>query len=275
MANYEEIIEQSQENIKALSEKLKEMDSIYEDINSLTKSSKEIPEIFNSKFSEIIKVTDTYANSLGISTKKYLDGNNTLLVNNLTNIQKEVNRLENIDFSSLFKELQKEFINKTRIDLEVELKRFEKTSNLIQSHIDDFKKQIERLEKIDLEEHFNKLQKTLSEIFGAINSINLTLTDLTKNLTSITQSIGNIETTINKNQQEISGLIDSYSKQTAKHLANQDEKAKTNLEFLTNKIRGLEEMNIILKKEIKNNRIFHFIGVGIILATLIYLIIKG
>tara|TARA_B110000211_G_scaffold214630_1_gene256176 strand:+ start:422 stop:1249 length:828 start_codon:yes stop_codon:yes gene_type:complete len=274
MPEYDEIIEQSQENIKALSEKLKEIDSLYEDINSLTKSSKEIPEIFNSKFKEIIKVTDSYANSLGISTKKYLDGNNTLLANNLNNIQKEVNRLENIDFSSLFKELQKEFINKTRIDLEVELKRFEKISNLIQSHIDDLKKQIERLEKIDLEEHFDKLQKTLSDIFGAINSINLTLTDLTKNLTSITQSIGNIETIINKSQKEITGLIESYSKQTATHLANQDENAKTNVDLLTKKIKGLEEMNIMLKKEIKNNRIFQFIGVGLILAVLIYLIIK-
>ena len=153
-------------------------------------------------------------------------------------------------------------------------KRFEKISNLIQSHIDDLKKQIERLEKIDLEEHFDKLQKTLSDIFGAINSINLTLTDLTKNLTSITQSIGNIETIINKSQKEITGLIESYSKQTATHLANQDENAKTNVDLLTKKIKGLEEMNIMLKKEIKNNRIFQFIGVGLILAVLIYLIIK-
>ena len=120
----------------------------------------------------------------------------------------------------------------------------------------------------------HSIPKTLSDIFGAINSINLTLTDLTKNLTSITQSIGNIETIINKSQKEITGLIESYSKQTATHLANQDENAKTNVDLLTKKIKGLEEMNIMLKKEIKNNRIFQFIGVGLILAVLIYLIIK-
>jgi len=274
MPNYEEIIEQSQKNIKALSDKLKEIDNLYDDINSLAISAKGIPDIFNRKFNEIIEVTNSYTNLLGISTKKYLDGNNALFVNNLKDIQKEISRLESIDFSLQFKDLQKEFINKTRINLKVELKRFENKTDIFQSHIDNLKNQIERLENIDLEEYFDKLQKTLSQIFGAINSINLTLTDLTKNLTSITQSVGNIETTINKNQQEVTSLIDSYSKQTINHLSNQDKEAKANVELLTNKIQGLEETNIILKKGMRDNRIFQFIEVGIILITLAYLIIK-
>ena len=219
MPNYEEIIEQSQENIKTLSEKLKEIDRLYKDINILTKTAKEIPGIFNDKFEEIIKLTENYTNSLGISTKKYLDGNNTLFVSNLTDLQKEVSRLK----------------------------------------------------RIDLEKHFDKLQKELSQILGAIISINLTLTDLTRNLTSITQSVSNIETLINNYSVEVVGLIDRHSKQTITYLIGQNKEAKTNTKLITNKIQALEKQNIIHKKGIKNNRIYQFIGIGVIIIILVYI----
>ena len=56
-------------------------------------------------------------------------------------------------------------------------------SNDLQTKIDELKKQIQRLERIDLEKHFEKLQKTVSENFGAINAINLYLTNITHTLT--------------------------------------------------------------------------------------------
>ena len=41
--------------------------------------------------------------------------------------------------------------------------RNEKKSKDMQTKIDELKKQIQRLERIDLEKHFDKLQKTVSE----------------------------------------------------------------------------------------------------------------
>jgi peptidoglycan hydrolase CwlO-like protein len=52
----------------------------------------------------------------------------------------------------------------------------------MQTKIDELMKQIQRLERIDLEKHFDKLQKTLSENSGAINAINLYLTNITQTL---------------------------------------------------------------------------------------------
>ena len=53
----------------------------------------------------------------------------------------------------------------------------------MQAKIEELKKQIQRLERIDLEKHFDKLQKTVSENSEAINAINLYLTNITQTLT--------------------------------------------------------------------------------------------
>lgn len=266
MPNYEEIIQQSQANVKSLSEKLKDLDKLHQDIKELIKQ----PEIFDSKYQQIVKLSEDYTNTLGAATKKYLDGNNTLFTSKLSELsakikefEKEIERLVNTDFTKLFKDLQKVFIDQTRQDLATELKRFEDKSKDLQAKIDDLKKQIERLESIDLEKHFDKLQKTLAEIFGAINAINITLTNIIQTLTGIVQSLGTIQNS-----------IDTYHKTTSKQLDELSIEAKKNTELIESKIKGLADQNEILKKEIKTNKLIQFIGLGLTLIILIYLIYK-
>ncbi|WP_332914608.1 hypothetical protein [Algoriphagus boritolerans] len=95
-----------------------------------------------------------------------MDGNNALFTANLnelsnktTDLQKEISRLVNTDFTKLFQDLQKSFIDQTRKDLAIELKKFDDKSTDLQTKIDELRKQVERLERIDLEKHFDKLQK--------------------------------------------------------------------------------------------------------------------
>lgn len=281
MPDYEEIIKQSQANVKSLSEKLKDLDKLHQEIKALKEAAEGIPEIFNKKFQELVKLSEDYTNTLGAATKNYLDGNNTLFTTKLSELstkikefEKEITRLVNTDFTKLFKDLQKVFIDQTRADLATELKRFEEKSKDLQTKIDELKKQIERLEKIDLEKHFDKLQKTLAEIFGAINAINLTLTNIIQTLTSIVQSLGNIQTTLDTNHKETKQVISSFSDATSKHLSNQDSEAKRNTELLESKIKSLAEQNDLLKKEVKTNRIIQIVGLTIILIILIYVAVK-
>ena len=160
MPNYEEVIQQSQANIKSLSEKLKDLDKLHQDIKKLI----EQPKIFDTKYQEIVMLAEEYTNSLGAATKTYLDGKNILFVarlneisNKTKDLQKEITRLVNTDFTKLFQDLQKSFIDQTRKDLAVELKKFDDKSTDLQTKIDDLRKQVERLERIDLEKHFDKL----------------------------------------------------------------------------------------------------------------------
>jgi len=277
MPNYEEVIQQSQENIKSLSEKLKDLDKLHQDIKELIKQ----PEIFDTKYQQIVKLSEEYTNTLGAATKKYLDGNNNLFTANLNelsnktkDLQKEISRLVNTDFTKLFQDLQKSFIDQTRKDLAIELKKFDDKSTDLQTKIDDLRKQVERLERIDLEKHFDKLQKTLSEIFGAINAINLTLTNIVQTLTGIVQTLGNIQTTLDTNHKEAKQLINNFSESTEKHLNDIDKQATKNVELLETKIISLSEQNELLKKEVKTNRIIQMVGFVIVISILIYLIVK-
>ena len=52
MPDYEEIIKQSQANVKSLSEKLKDLDKLHQEIKALKEAAEGIPEIFNKKFQE-------------------------------------------------------------------------------------------------------------------------------------------------------------------------------------------------------------------------------
>jgi DNA repair exonuclease SbcCD ATPase subunit len=281
MPDYEEIIKQSQANVKSLSEKLKDLDKLHQEIKALKVAAEGIPEIFNKKFQELVKLSEIYTNTLGVATKNYLDGNNTLFTTKLNELstkikefEKEITRLVNTDFTKLFKDLQKVFIDQTRADLATELKRFEDKSKDLQTKIDELKKQIERLEKIDLEKHFDKLQKTLAEIFGAINAINLTLTNIIPTLTGIVQSLGNIQTTLDTNHKEAKQLLNSFSETTQKHLSDQDKQATKNLELLESNMKYLSEQNELLKKEVRTNRIIQIVGLTIILIILIYVAYK-
>lgn len=281
MPNYEEIIKQSQANVKSLSEKLKDLDKLHQEIKSLKEAAEGIPEIFNERFQELVKLSEDYTNTLGAATKKYLDGNNNLFTTKLNELstktkdfETEITRLVNTDFAKLFKDLQKVFIDQTKEDLAKELKRFEEKSTDLQAKIDELKKQIQRLEQIDLEKHFDKLQKTLSEIFGAINAINLTLTNIVQTLTGIVQTLGNIQTTIDTNHKETKQLLNNLSETTEKHLTEQDIQASKNVVLLENKIKSLSEQNEALKKEVKTNRTIQIVGLIIILLSLIYIMTK-
>ena len=277
MPNYEEVIQQSQSNIKSLSEKLKDLDKLHQDIKELVRQ----PVIFDTKYQQIVKLSEDYTNTLGAATKKYLDGNNTLFTTKLTelsdktkDLQEEISRLSNTDFKKLFEDLQKSFIDQTRKDLSTELKKFDDKSTDLQNIINELRKQVERLEKIDIEKHFDKLQKTLSEIFGAINAINITLTTITQTLNSIVQSLGVIQNAIDTNHKETKQVISYYGDVTSKHLTDQDSEAKRNTELLEGKIKSLAEQNDLLKKEVKTNRIIQIVGLTIILVILIYLSTK-
>jgi len=281
MPNYDELIKQSQVNVNSLSEKFKELDYLYQDIIGLKAEVEGIPEFFKDKFLEIIILSEQYTNNLGIATKDYLDGNNTLFtlrLNELSILSEEfkieINRLIKTDFYKLFEDLQNIFIEKSRKDLAIELDRLEEKSKNIQVKIDYLDQIIKRLEAIDLEKHFDKLQKTLSEIFGAINTINLTLLEIIQKLPGILQLLGTIQTNIDTNHNQTKQLLSSYNQIIKGHLIDQDNQATKNFELLERKINSVIDQNILIRKEGKSSRIILIIGFTVIILILLYVAIK-
>ena len=333
MPNYDKLIELSQANVKALSDKLKDLDDVYKDISSLKTKSEGIPLAFEQSFQKISDLSKQYTETLGIASKTYLDGSNSLfttklkelsgitqdlhkeisrLVNTdltelfsdlqkifieqtkkdiatelkkieekttdfqakITKLENEISRLVNTDLTTLFNDLQKVFIEQTKKDIEIELVKIDERTTEFQTKITSFGGEINRLEKVDLEKHFEKLQKTLSDIFGAINAINLTLTGLTTSLNSVVQSLGQIQKTVEDNFKETNKLITTFSTETNSHLNQQDRKNDIQFETIKKEVVNLSEQNIDLKKEIKTNRVIQIVGLVITISLLIYLIIK-
>ncbi len=278
---YEQLIENSYLELETLKSEVKQLEDIRKNIENLIGTNNELPKIFEEKFKKIIQLSEDYSNALGVATKNYLDGSNTLFTTKLSELstkikefENEIIRLINIDFTKLFKDLQKVFIDQTRADLSTELNRFEEKANDLQTKIHELKRQIERLEKIDLEKYFDKLQKTLAEIFGAINAINLTLTTIIQTLTGIVQSLGTIQTTFDHNHKEAKQLLANFGEKTVKHLTEQDKQAIKNVDLLESKIKAVSEQNELLKKAVKTNRIIQIVGFTIILIILIYVTVK-
>jgi hypothetical protein len=116
MPDYPELIRQSQANVKALNEKLRDLDNLHQNIKELIKQ----PEIFEVKYQEIVNLSEDYTNTLGAATKKYLDGNNTLFTvkvselsaktkefeTNINKLKDEIERFKTISLKERFDKLQ-------------------------------------------------------------------------------------------------------------------------------------------------------------------------
>jgi hypothetical protein len=278
---HEELIESSYKELEILRSEVTQLEDIRKNIEILISGNNDLPPLFLELYQKLEALSVTYTKGIDDITRQYLSDANTYFVERLIELQTEIGnlksqieRISSIDFTGLFDELQKVFINQTRADLEVELQKFDEKSKDLQAKINEIQKQIERLEKIDLEKHFAELQKTLAEIFGAINAINLTLTNIIQTLTGIVQSLGTIQTTLDINHNEAKQLLNSFSDSTEKHLTDQDKQAAKNAELLESKIKSLSEQNELLKKEVKTNRIIQIVGLTIILSILIYVAIN-
>jgi hypothetical protein len=199
---------------------------------------------------EIAKIDDTFVVQLQELSDKTKE------------LQKEISRLVDIDFIKLFDDLQKKFIEQTQKDLAVEIAKIDDSIKDFQTKIDEFAQQITRLEEFDLEKHFEKHQKTLSEIFDAVTSINIILSRITQTLSDITHSLGAIQHTIDINHSETIKQIASFRTETSGHLNNQDDDVKRQFD-------NLIQQNKLLKKQIKTNLIIEIIGLIVILFILL------
>lgn len=250
MADINEMLKKSYKTINELQVKLGELNQVHDDIVNLKKEaikgnnfSSTIPKEFEKKFDEVRTLSQKYLTDINTATNKYFEINNKVFLDNQT------------IFGSHIKDLQSK-------------------NTELQSKINSLKLQLDRLEKVDFEVYFAKLQKTLADIFGTINAMNLTLTNTVQTLTNIVQSIGTIQTLLHYNHKEVKQILSSFCDVIERHLNDQDKQALTNFELLEAKLSLIAEQNVRLKNEIKLNRIFQIVGLVIILIGLIYLVVK-
>jgi uncharacterized protein YukE len=257
--NTEEILRESQENVKKLNKKLKDIETLHNEIKESVNLSLKNPILFKE-----------LASKLNGSVELYLEGNNTIfegkiveISTKITELDSEINRLVEFSLDDSFKELETQFLENSKNVIGQELMRFDDKATNIQNKINDFSEEITRLSKIDLESHFNNHQSKLSEIFISVNGINGIISNISQTLNKISQNIGEIEQSIVKKQNEI---IDS--------LQNKHEELLIILNKSENKIVAIISQNELLKKGVKVNKIIGVVMMSLIVVTLIVLLLQ-
>ena len=274
MNNIDQILEKNYEQLDILKSELSNLKEIKNRIEVLIGSNDKLPIIFSELFDKINKVTNDFTNVLGNSVNVFLEGNNDLLTKNSTDFSNkiselgsEITRLVEVDFNALFKDLETKFLENSKLEIGKELKKFDEKTNNLQNKIDDLGKEITRLSKIDLEEHFNKHQSKLSEVFISVNGINGILTTISQNINKIIQNFGDIEQTLSKNQKEINqgfDVVKENQDKTTNDLLNKIKESDTRLDAIVSQ-------NEALKKELDFNKKLNF---AIIVLVIISIIIK-
>ncbi len=261
--NTEEILRESQANVKKLNEKLKDIETLHNEIKESVALSLKNPVLFKEL---AVKLND--------SAELYLMGNNKMfdekiveISSKVNELSSEINRLIQVDFNILFSELEKQFLENSSEGIERELKKFDEKANTLQVKINELEKETTRLSKIDLEEHFNKHQSKLSEVFISVNGINGILTTISQNINKIIQNFGEIEQLLIKNQKEI---INSFVSLTV----NQEKNTKAllvKIEESDIKLKSIVSQNEVLKNEVDLNK---KLSLAIIILVIISIIIS-
>ena len=272
MNNIDQILEKNYEQLDILKSELLNLKEIKSRIEVLIGSNDKLPIIFSELFDKINKVTNDFTNVLGNSVNVFLEGNNDLLTKNNTDfsnkiseLSAEITRLVEVDFNALFKDLETKFLENSKIEISKELKKFDEKANNLQNKIDDLGKEISRLSKIDLEEHFNKHQNKLSEVFISVNGINGILTTISQNINKIIQNFGDIEQTLSKNQKEINQGFDAVKEnqeKTTNDLLNKIKESDTKLDAIVSQ-------NELLKKELYFNKKLNFAIIILVIISII------
>lgn len=155
-------------SLAILEQNLRDIDSARLQVLQVVQSSNKIAnviEIYESSFDEVFVNLNTVLKeikSINFDTISTLSKQTVLF-------EKEVNRLTDFDFTNSFYSIEKHVVKQFEKDLKIRLGMIDEQSIELQEKIDDFKSQLTRFEKNDLQTSFNNLLKDLINYYDKAN----------------------------------------------------------------------------------------------------------
>lgn len=238
--NTEAIITSSLENVTKLKDQLAKIEQLREDVNKTILLAREIPEHFN-------RLGDNLA---AISTDFILKTDDTLkeqileFNSKINDLQQRIEQIDKIDFKEKFENANEQFYNhvteqvtekinlfdkaresyedsytgfldKLNVNLEQKMRLLGELKSGLDTTHQKLEGEVERIHKVDLEEHFNKHDKRLSEIFGATNNINFSLLAISNQTVIFQEKLFSLEqkvSEVNKNITDLQSIISNDMK---------------------------------------------------------------
>jgi predicted nucleic acid-binding Zn-ribbon protein len=158
--SYKSTFENLSINVKAVLEDSRKFnnDSIKKLSEQTTNFSKEIAKLTEFDVSKSLKSIESE------TIKQFQQNLNrplAVLDEQIKNIEQEVTKLTEYDFKDSFSNLERQVVNQFKTDLKEKMDVLDNKALDLQSKIDEFKVQISRIEKVDLESHFNNILTVL------------------------------------------------------------------------------------------------------------------
>jgi chromosome segregation ATPase len=191
-------------------------------------------------------------------------------------LNKEIQRFETeiTNFDTKFEKLQAKFLEDSKKTISSELQKIDTPISVLNKEIKRFEIEIQRLESIDLENHFAKHQKTLSEVFSALSSVNLTLTKISQNFSLQADQVTSLVRIVQQSQNDLTRSLDSQHKIINELKQAVEESEATVLSEIQNTRSKIFQQNLALEKSININRYIFIGGVVLVLIFLIIIFLK-
>lgn len=236
------IIESSLENVNVLKNQLEKISELKNGIQETLNQAREIPLHFDKLGVKLSETSDTFI----YKNYELLKEQTIFLQEKIIDLNNRIVQIDEIDFRKRFENANSDyFTNLDRISTE-KINQFDDVKNNLKLTGESIGVEVKRLEAVDLENHFNKHDKRLSDIFGGINNINTSLLNISNQVMLFQEKLVNIDQKLNS--------IDNRISEQERNLISELKNIK-------------ENQNLIAKKQNSNFIILAVIGVLAIIVS--------
>ncbi len=233
--NTEAIIASSLDNVTKLKDQLAKIEQLREDVNRTVLLAREIPEHFNRLGDNLAAVsTDFILKNDDTLKEQILDFNSKI-----NDLQQRIEQIDHINFKERFENANEQFftnvteqvaekidlfdkarvsyedsysafLDKLNLSIEQKIQLFADVKSGLDATHQNLEGEVERIHKVDLEEHFNKHEKRLSDIFGATNNINSSLLAVSNQTVILQEKLFSLEQKVlevNKNISDLQSIV--------------------------------------------------------------------
>jgi hypothetical protein len=187
--NTSAIIESSLENVNALREHLEKISDLRNKINETLDEVRQVPAHFDKLGVQLSETSDHFV----YKNYELLKEQIIFLQEKIIDLNNRIAQIDEIDFRRRFENASTDYFqNLEKISTE-KLNQFDQVKNNLSTTNQYFTVEVDRLKTVNLEDHFNKHDKRLADIFGAVNNINTSFLNISNQTMLFQEKLSNID----------------------------------------------------------------------------------
>lgn len=208
MSNYNTsaIIESSLENVNALKEHLEKISDLRNNLRDTLDEVKKVPIHFEKLGMELSDTSDQFL----YRNYELLKEQIIFFQEKIIDLNNRIAQIDEIDFRKRFENANTDYFQNLEKISNEKLNQFDHVKTELNTAGQNITGEVDRLKLVDLESHFNKHDKRLSDVFGGINNINSSLLNTSNQLllfqekmTTMEQKLQLIENKISEQERNL------------------------------------------------------------------------